>query len=128
VDWYLAALKKYAVFSGRARRKEFWLFLVIAWVTLGLVGLLEGFVWSYSVLTGIYALALLMPFFAVTTRRLHDNGRSGVYVLLYLVPFIGPILLIVLLARDGDPGANRYGEDPKLTPGDGPRGPYAYQG
>ncbi|WP_405720025.1 DUF805 domain-containing protein [Streptomyces sp. NBC_01537] len=116
MDWYLAALKKYAVFSGRARRKEFWLFLVIAWITLGFVGLLEGFVWSYSVLTSIYALALLVPFFAVTTRRLHDNGRSGVFVLLYLVPFIGSLVLIILLVREGDPGANRYGEDPKLTP------------
>jgi uncharacterized membrane protein YhaH (DUF805 family) len=128
VDWYLAALKKYAVFSGRARRREFWLFLVIAWLTLGLVALLEGFIWSHSVLTGVYALALLVPFFAVTTRRLHDNGRSGVYILLYVVPFIGPIALLVLLVREGDLGANRYGDDPKLTPGDGPRGPYAYQG
>lgn len=128
MDWYLAALKKYAVFSGRARRKEFWLFLVIAWASLGLVEILDGFLWSYSVLTGIYALALLMPFFAVTTRRLHDNGRSGVYALLYLVPVIGSLVLIVLLVREGDPGANRYGDDPKLAPGDGPRGSYAYRG
>jgi uncharacterized membrane protein YhaH (DUF805 family) len=116
MEWYLAALKKYADFSGRARRREYWMFvlvnLVISCVLAGL-----GYVSNaFNVLSYIYALAVLVPSFAVGWRRLHDTGRSGWWMLIGLIPLVGAIILIVFFLQDSAPGDNQYGPNPKLAP------------
>ena len=119
MSWYLQALKKYAVFAGRSRRKEFWyfaLFNIIAGVVLGLMDrLLSTYspAWNVGLLSGIYGLAILVPSLAVTVRKLHDIDRTGWWILIGLVPFVGTIVLLVLALFEGTPGANRYGPDPK---------------
>ena len=112
MDWYLAVLKKYAVFSGRARRKEFWMFVLINFivaVALGVVDMMLGTVF----LGFIYALATIIPSLAVGARRLHDIGRTGWWQLIGLVPLIGLIVLIVFFVTDSNPGDNQYGPNPK---------------
>ena len=96
------ALKKYADFSGRARRTEYWLFALLNFI-LNLIPFV-GF---------IAALAFLVPSLAVLVRRLHDTGRSGTFAFLLLLPIIGPIILLIFCLQDSQPGANAYGPNPK---------------
>lgn len=119
MNWYLLVLQKYADFNGRARRKEYWMFVLfnvifsVAAVLLdNLLGLEFGGV-GYGFIYLIYALAMLIPGLAVTVRRLHDTGKSGWMVLIGLIPFIGAIWLLVLTLIDGTPGSNEYGPSPK---------------
>jgi uncharacterized membrane protein YhaH (DUF805 family) len=113
VNWYLAVLKNYAGFSGRARRTEYWMFflvnLVIA-VVLDILGLYARF---FTIIGLLYGLAVLIPSLAVGVRRLHDTGRSGWWLLIGLIPVIGTIILLVFFATDGEPGDNQYGPNPK---------------
>lgn len=112
MDWYLAVLKKYAVFSGRARRKEFWMFVLINFIVaiaLGVVDMMLGTV----VLGLIYAVATIIPSLAVGARRLHDIGKTGWWQLIGLVPLIGLIVLIIFFVMDSNPGDNQYGPNPK---------------
>lgn len=122
--WYLKVLKNYANFSGRARRKEFWMFglihFIIMMVLYGLiigaaaVGGEEGtLVLAAMGLYGLYALFILIPGIAVTVRRLHDIGRTGTWWLVGFVPFIGAIVLLIFAVTDSEPGANQFGENPK---------------
>ena len=119
MSWYLEALKKYAVFSGRARRKEYWyfvLFNIIVAIVLSLIDLLLGTFSSASnigLLSGIYGLAVIIPTLAVTVRRLHDIDRTGWWILINLIPLIGTIVLLVFEVTPGTPGSNRFGPDPK---------------
>ncbi len=130
MSWYLAGLRKYATFSGRARRKEFWIFtLVDRLVFIGLIGLAaaaaaasdragrEGLTaLLHQGMVGIlflYLVVSLLPSIAVQARRLHDTGRSGWYMLLGLIPFIGPLVLLVMLCTEGSYGPNEHGPDPK---------------
>ena len=119
MSWYLQALKKYAVFSGRSRRMEYWyfvLFNIIVSIVLGVIDGLLGTSGSYAgagLLSGIYGLAVLIPSLAVTVRRLHDTDRTGWWILIALVPLIGVIVLLVFAALDGTPGDNQYGPNPK---------------
>lgn len=119
VNWYIEVLKKYAVFSGRARRKEYWFFVlfnVIASVVLsvidGMTGTLdaEG---GVGLLSGLYGLAVLVPSIAVGVRRLHDIGRSGWWLLVVLVPLLGALVLLFFAVKDSQPGSNEYGPNPK---------------
>ncbi len=115
MNWYLDVLKKYAVFDGRARRKEYWmytLFNTIIYIAVAILGFLLG---AGDTLIWIYALAVLLPGLGVTIRRLHDTDRSGWWVLISLVPFIGSIVLLVFLVLDGSPGQNQYGTNPKAA-------------
>ena len=119
MNWYLEVLKKYAVFSGRARRKEYWffyLFYIIFFIVLmsidGVTGTLNQEI-GIGVLSGIFVLAMLIPGIAVAIRRLHDTGRSAWWILLSLIPLIGGLWLLVLMVLDGTPGQNQYGPDPK---------------
>ena len=122
MDWYLKVLKNYFGFSGRARRKEYWMFflfnLVIA-IVLGIVDNMAGLVSDsgYGVLGSLYALAILIPSIAVGVRRLHDTGRTGWWLLIGLIPLIGAIVLLVFFVLEGTSGPNEYGPDPKA--GDG---------
>jgi uncharacterized membrane protein YhaH (DUF805 family) len=119
LSWYLEALKKYAVFSGRSRRKEYWYFvlfnIIVSIVLVGIDALLGTFSSASNIglLSGIYSLAVLIPTLAVTVRRLHDIDRSGWWILIGLVPLIGAIVLLVFALLEGTPGSNRYGSNPK---------------
>ena len=125
MNWYLEVLQKYAVFSGRARRKEYWFFFLfnilisIGFIVLEAVTGIASKMLSVgvSLLSLLYCLAVLIPGLAVTVRRLHDTGRSGWWILISFIPLIGTIILIVFLATDSNPGANKYGPNPKGTPG-----------
>ena len=121
MSWYLEVLKKYAVFSGRARRKEYWMFIlfnIIITVVLALIDYLTG---TFSpragvgLLGGLYALAVLIPSLAVTVRRLHDTDRTGWWILIGLIPVIGGIVLLIFMLLDSQSGANQYGPNPKAA-------------
>jgi uncharacterized membrane protein YhaH (DUF805 family) len=120
MSWYLAVLKKYAVFNGRARRKEYWIFyLVNVLIIIGLV-LLDGLLGlpqaaDLGPLSGLYLILVLLPAIAVGVRRLHDTGRSGWWLLLSIVPIIGPLVLLVFYVQDSTPGDNKYGANPKTA-------------
>lgn len=118
MEWYLAVLRKYAVFTGRARRREFWMFtLVNVLISIGLsiIDTILGTDYGsgYGILSTIYGLAVLIPSIAVGVRRLHDTGRTGWWLLIGLVPCVGLIVLIVFYATEGQRGDNQYGADPK---------------
>ena len=119
MNWYLKVLKQYADFNGRARRKEYWMFVlfnmifaIVAMILDNILGIaIEGV--GYGPLYGLYALAVLIPGLAVGVRRLHDVGKSRWMILLALIPLIGAIWLIVLMVTDSNPGENQYGQNPK---------------
>ena len=116
--WYLEAFKKYAVFGGRSRRKEYWYFMlfniVVIYVLEGIDRLLETLTGlSVDLLIGIYALAAIIPLLAVSVRRLHDIDRSGWWYFITLIPLIGAIVMLVFTLLDSTPGHNRYGPNPK---------------
>src|ERR1700681_4390127 len=119
MNWYLQALKKYADFSGRARRKEYWFFVLFNIIISVVLTVCDVFMGTYSaaanigILTAIYTLAVLTPGIAVSVRRLHDTGRSGWWLLIVLVPLIGAIVLLVFMLLDSQPGTNAYGPNPK---------------
>jgi len=119
MKWFLEVIKKYAVFNGRARRKEYWFFVLFYILFSLLVGFIDGMIGTFDPATGIgtlgiiYALALLVPSIAVTVRRLHDTDRSGWWILISLVPLLGAIVLIVFMVLDSTPGQNRFGPNPK---------------
>ena len=121
MEWYLMALKKYSEFSGRSRRKEYWMYALINMVIVFVIEI-AGFALIKSVvgtillgLLGLYCLATLIPSLAVGIRRLHDTGKSGWWLLISLVPFVGFIVLLIFLVQDSAPGANLYGPNPKLA-------------
>jgi len=120
MNWYVKCLKQYADFSGRARRKEYWMFVlfnVLISIALGIVDGVLGFsaeASSIGILGGIYSLAVLIPGIAVCVRRLHDVGKSGWYYLLFLIPIIGAIILLVWFCTEGERSTNAWGEDPKM--------------
>ncbi len=120
MNWYLEVLRKYAVFSGRARRKEYWMFFLFNLIIFFVLGFIEGFLRiapqiSGSVLATFYALGVLIPGIAVGVRRLHDTNRSGWWLLISLVPLIGAIVILVFMVQDSQPGDNQYGQNPKTA-------------
>jgi len=113
MNWYIEVLKNYAVFTGRARRTEYWMFFLINIIIAFAIGFIEGFVGSPGVVGIIYSMAVLIPSIAVGVRRLHDTDRSGWWLLIGLIPIIGAIVLIVFLVQDSSPGQNQFGSNPK---------------
>src|SRR6056300_678601 len=114
MNWYLAVLKKYAVFNGRAQRKEYWMFLLFnIIISLGLT-FIEALISISSTISGIYNLAVLLPGMGVSIRRLHDTNRTGWWLLIGLIPILGAIVLIVFMAQDSQVDENQYGLNPKL--------------
>ncbi|HEU5271777.1 MAG TPA: DUF805 domain-containing protein [Jatrophihabitans sp.] len=111
-DAVRTVFSKYATFSGRARRSEFWWFTLFAAILYIVVGIIDA-VAKNAVLGAIVALALILPSLAVTVRRLHDTGRSGWWILIGLIPFVGAIVLLVFECQDSQPGSNNYGPSPK---------------
>ncbi|MCB1744209.1 MAG: DUF805 domain-containing protein [Gammaproteobacteria bacterium] len=112
MNWYLDVLKNYAVFGGRARRKEYWMFFLFNIIVTLVLAVIDG-VLGTMVLAMLYSLAVLIPGLAVTIRRLHDTGRSGWWVLIALIPAVGGIILLIFMLLDGTPGPNKFGPSPK---------------
>ena len=103
--------KKYATFTGRARRSEYWFWALFTAVIGGIAAAIEGS--DSTALSGIVGLAFLIPNLAVGVRRMHDVGKSGWYLLMSLIPIVGWIFVLVKCCTDSVPGPNQYGEDPK---------------
>jgi uncharacterized membrane protein YhaH (DUF805 family) len=118
MNWYLSVLKKYAVSSGRARRKEYWMFVLFNMIFAIMAVILDNVLgiaveeMGYGPLYSIYFLAVLIPGFSVLLRRLHDIGKSGWWFFIGLIPLVGVIWLLVLLCTKGNVGDNQYGADP----------------
>ena len=110
-----SVFSKYATFSGRARRSEYWYFVllqvIVTAVLNGLYSATESV--AFSAILVLFDLALLVPSLAVCWRRLHDIGKSGGYYFFILIPLVGWILLLVWMCQDSQPGANQYGPNPK---------------
>ncbi|WP_149828565.1 DUF805 domain-containing protein [Streptomyces tailanensis] len=112
MSWFFVVLKKYAVFSGRARRMEYWMFTLIS-------SLIYFGVWALGrnidseIPEFVFLAAFLVPSLAVTVRRLHDTGRTGWFVLISFIPCIGTIVMLVFTATEGERGQNKYGPNPK---------------
>jgi uncharacterized membrane protein YhaH (DUF805 family) len=119
MNWYVKVLKQFADFSGRARRKEYWMFALfnmifalVAMVLDNVTGLTISEL-PYGVFYILYALAVLIPGLAVVVRRLHDLGKGGGWIFISLIPLIGGIWLLILVCTDSESGDNRFGEYPK---------------
>lgn len=121
MEWFIKCIKQYADFKGRARRKEYWMFFLIylalgffvtfAAIPIDVILETEGII--YITVMCLFVLAFIVPNYAVTVRRLHDTGRSGWWILINFIPYIGGIWLFVLTCLDSEPGTNKWGENPK---------------
>lgn len=133
MEWMLLPLRRYARFSGRARPKEYWMFLLFLLLCFIAIGIVEGLLglsttehwvrrgpWWFDTgyhtrggpLTGLFGLAILIPWLAVAVRRLHDTDRSGFWLLIIFFPLIGSLVLLVFFIMSGTRGPNRFGPDP----------------
>ena len=133
MQWMLLPLRRYARFSGRSRPREYWMFVLFLLVGCLAAGLIENLLglsaadhWAYRTgssfdagyatrggpLTGLFGLAMLIPWLAVAVRRLHDGGRSGLWLLILFIPVIGGVVLLVFFIMSGTRGPNRFGPDP----------------
>ena len=115
MNWYLNVLKNYVGFGGRARRTEYWMFVLFNFIVSIILGILDGVLGTAPLLGGVYALAVLLPSIAVSIRRLHDTDRSGWWMLIGQIPLIGAIVLLVFFCLEGTRDNNRFGSDPKLA-------------
>jgi len=123
MEWMLMPLKRYAEFSGRSRRKEYWMFaLGVLLVTLVLIFVgganpmtmdMSGGFGPAFMAFGVFWLAIIIPSIAVQVRRFHDQEKSGWFVLLNFIPYIGSLIVLVFMCLEGTRGPNRYGPDPK---------------
>mgnify|MGYP000558940537 CR=1 FL=1 len=124
MDWYLKVLRNYIGFGGRARRKEYWMFILVNIIFTFVLGLLDKMLgWQRAggegILTTIYGILVFLPWWAVQFRRLHDTDRSAWWLLLGLIPIIGTLVLIYFMVCNGQQGPNRFGDDPKAAPSQG---------
>ena len=121
MQWFLKCLTQYADFTGRARRKEYWMFVLFSLLIYLLVAIvlvaLSATESAINIVIGLLALSLMLPNLAVTIRRLHDTDRSGWWALLSFVPILS-LVILVFMFLDGTSGGNRFGPDPKADSGD----------
>ncbi|PID90464.1 MAG: hypothetical protein CSA97_02770 [Bacteroidetes bacterium] len=124
MNYYIDCFRKYFQFSGRARRSEFWYFVLfnalvsfalsyIPWGEFTIPLPFSFFRLNYSLLSALYSLFAFIPSIAVTVRRLHDTGRGGGWIFILLLPLIGAVILLVFMILDSAEGANRFGPNPK---------------
>lgn len=127
MEWMLLPLKRYADFNGRSRRKEYWMFVLLQVIVLLVLGVMFAIAaavmgsdkgpgplaWLVGAVMALVALALIVPSIAVSVRRFHDQGKSGWFYLISLVPYVGGLVVLVFMCLEGTPGPNEYGEDPK---------------
>lgn len=118
-DFYLTCFRKYATFSGRAQRAEYWYFMMFNMIFLIVAVILDNILGTaisgvgYGLFYFAYALAVILPGLGVIVRRLHDVGKSGWMYWIFLIPLVGAIWLFVLFVTDSNPGNNQYGPNPK---------------
>jgi uncharacterized membrane protein YhaH (DUF805 family) len=122
MKWFIKALWQYADFSGRARRKEYWMFALFNWIfsvvlmILAVTDTKDRMLSAISSLASLhYTVVMLLPGMALSVRRLHDLGKSGWWMFITLIPIIGGIWLFVLMVTEGQSGDNRYGPNPKTA-------------
>jgi uncharacterized membrane protein YhaH (DUF805 family) len=120
MEWMLMPVKRYADFSGRSRRKEYWMFILGFVIAMIVVSVLEGILGMSGMVGGVYGpltllliLGLFIPALACQVRRFHDQDKSGWFVLLGFIPLIGGLIVLVFMCLEGTKGPNRFGEDPK---------------
>lgn len=117
MNYYSICLSKFADFSGRARRREYWTFALVNCL-IAMLLLILGLAFgedspASNIMVTIFYLIMLVPNLSVSVRRLHDIGKSGWYMFLSLIPLIGGLILLVWALMDSEPGENQYGENPK---------------
>lgn len=119
MNWYIQAWRKYAVFDGRARRSEYWLFNLFNFLILCILLLIDFSAgrfdpeMGWGVLSGLYTLLVCLPSLSVSVRRLHDSSKSGWWLLIGIIPILGSLILLVFMLQDSSPGRNQYGPNPK---------------
>lgn len=111
--WKLVVLARYAQFTGRARRAEYWWYTLGEVIIFAVLLVLTAISSIFYILYFIVAIALIVPSLAVTIRRLHDTDKSGWFVLIALIPFVGGIILLVFMVLDSTRGTNQYGTSEK---------------
>ncbi|WP_233116242.1 DUF805 domain-containing protein [Aggregatibacter actinomycetemcomitans] len=112
MNWYLHVLKNYATFSGRARRKEYWMFVLFNFIATFVCMLIDAVI-QMPIFQFVYGFGVIIPYIAVTVRRLHDTDRSGWWILISFIPLVGSIVLLVFMCFDSQQGTNRFGDNPK---------------
>jgi uncharacterized membrane protein YhaH (DUF805 family) len=131
MEWMLMPYRRYADFSGRSRRKEYWMFVLFTVIVYAVCGALIAMGGAFSVdpntgapefgmlawlgfgLLGVFVLANIIPTLAVHVRRFHDQDKSGWFYLLIFIPYAGSIIVLVFMCIEGTKGENRFGSDPK---------------
>ncbi|MCK5852897.1 DUF805 domain-containing protein [bacterium] len=111
--WYLKVIKQFMDFSGRASRKEYWMFILINILISGALLLISFKVDVVIFLAILYTLAMAIPYTAVSVRRMHDINKSGWMILVEIIPLIGAIWFLILTVTESTHGSNQYGPDPK---------------
>lgn len=121
-EWMIEPLRKYANFTGRARRKEYWWFQLFVTLLIVVLSIIDGMVMmgaermmetgGFGPLVGIAALGLILPSIGVSVRRLHDRDKSGWFILVGLIPLIGGLIMLYWYVQRGTIGENRFGPDP----------------
>ncbi len=118
MQWYIKCMQNYVTFSGRARRSEYWFFLLFYFIFVIVLGIIESVLGLANPdtgggpISGIFVLAHLLPGIAVAVRRLHDSGRTGWWILINLIPLIGGIIFLFFMVVGSDDGDNEYGPSP----------------
>ena len=121
MNYYLKVLQNYTNFDGRARRKEFWLFIFFNMLTVIILSIFDDFLGTvdtkgvYGLFGSIYILVVFIPSIAVSIRRLHDTGRSGWWLLLNLIPLLGSLVVLIFFIQNSESHENRYGINPKFS-------------
>lgn len=113
MHWYIDGFKNFGNFEGRARRQEYWMFMLFNYLVMIAISLMEILLPFLAFLRLIYGLAVIIPDLSVTIRRLHDTGKTGWYYLVLLIPIVGFFWLLILLCTDSDLDNNQYGPNPK---------------
>ncbi len=128
MEWMLMPLRRYADFNGRSRRKEYWMFIlfqvivivpaVVMMIAAGAVddsgGEMSSIAMIFIALIVLFVLAMFIPSLAVQVRRFHDQDKSGWFILLNFIPYIGGLIVFVFMCLEGTKGENQYGADPKM--------------
>ena len=118
MEWFIKVIKNFS-FKGRARRSEFWMFMLIFLLIMISLGFIDVALGMYSekndigLFSGVFIVAILIQYLAVGIRRLHDTGRSAWWFLINFIPFVGSVIWLLLMLLEGQQGENQYGSDPK---------------
>ena len=124
MDWYKKVLSQYAVFTGRARRREFWMFTLVNGIIQTILSIIMNIFASMGVAAGVYfvyallalyGLAVLVPSLAVAVRRMHDLGKGGGWIFITLIPIVGAIIFVIFCVKEGEAQDNRFGANPKAN-------------